>query len=474
MPAADFTADQRVGTAPLTVHFTDLSTGNPTSWAWNFGDGTSSTEQNPTHVYQLEGTYDVSLTVTNSYGSDTETKTGTTDTCISGVSGYIVVGRAPTADFTANPASGSPPLAVAFTDKSTGATPMAHQWSFGDGGTSTDTNPTHTYAADGTYDVTLTVTNPFGTDTETKAALIHVGKGPVADFSATPQSGLLPLAVTFQDMSTGNPGSWRWDFGDGSISTETSPAHTYTRAGTYTVRLTVSNAFGMSTKTRAAYITTGMPPSADFTSGPRTGTVPLTVKFTDASKGGPNAWSWDFGDAGTATQQSPSHTYTKAGTYTVTLTVRNAYGSDSESKAGFVTAGGKPTADFTADERRGVKPFTVRFTDLSTGNPTSWKWDFGDATTSTEQNPVHVYQNEGSYDVTLTVSNSYGSDAMKKTGSSPPVTLPPATVLQTTAPPAETTAPSGTTALPATSMPGFEGALAVTGLCILAYLAKRH
>jgi PKD repeat protein len=301
-----------------------------------------------------------------------------------------------------------------------------------------------------------------------------VGKGPVADFSATPQSGLLPLAVTFQDMSTGNPGSWRWDFGDGSISTETSPAHTYTRAGTYTVRLTVSNAFGMSTKTRAAYITTGMPPSADFTSGPRTGTVPLTVKFTDASKGGPNAWSWDFGDAGTATQQSPSHTYTKAGTYTVTLTVRNAYGSDSESKAGFVTAGGKPTADFTADERRGVKPFTVRFTDLSTGNPTSWKWDFGDATTSTEQNPVHVYQNEGSYDVTLTVSNSYGSDAMKKTGSSPPVTLPPATVLQTTAPPAETTAPSGTTALPATSMPGFEGALAVTGLCILAYLAKRH
>jgi PKD repeat protein len=470
-PVAEFTADQRVGTAPLTVKFTDLSTGNPISWAWNFGDGTTSTEQNPTHVYRLEGTYDVSLTVTNSYGTDTETKTGITDTCIAGMSGYIVVGRAPAADFSGTPVSGAPPLAVAFTDKSTGATPLTYLWDFGDGGTSTSSNPTHTYAANGAYAVTLTVTNPFGTDSETKAEYIRVGAGPVADFGATPQSGNLPLAITFQDMSTGNPATWRWDFGDGGASADRNPSHTYTKAGTYAVKLTVANAFGTSTKIRAGYITTGMAPTADFTSGARSGAVPLAVAFMDASKGGPTSWSWDFGDGSTSINRNPTHTYTTVGTYAVTLTVKNVYGSDSETKVGYVSAMGRPNADFTADERRGVKPFTVKFTDLSTGSPTSWVWDFGDGATSTEQNPTHVYQQEGSYDVTLTVSNSYGTDTEKKTGASPPVTTQVVTSPQTTAPSGTTT----TAAAPqATSVPGFGGILAITGLAVLVYLAKRH
>ena len=470
-PVAEFTADQRVGTAPLTVKFTDLSTGNPISWAWNFGDGTSSTEQNPTHVYRLEGTYDVSLTVTNSYGTDTETKTGITDTCIAGMSGYIVVGRAPAADFSGTPVSGSSPLAVAFTDKSTGATPLTYLWDFGDGGTSTSSNPTHTYAANGAYAVTLTVTNPFGTDSETKAEYIRVGAGPVADFGAIPQSGNLPLAVAFKDMSTGNPATWRWDFGDGGASADRNPSHTYTKAGTYAVKLTVANAFGTSTKIRAGYITTGMAPTADFTSGARSGAVPLAVAFMDASKGGPTSWSWDFGDGSTSINRNPTHTYTTVGTYAVTLTVKNVYGSDSETKVGYVSAMGRPNADFTADERRGVKPFTVKFTDLSTGSPTSWVWDFGDGATSTEQNPTHVYQQEGSYDVTLTVSNSYGTDTEKKTGTSPSVTTPVVTSPQTTAPSGTTT----TAAAPqATSVPGFGGILAITGLAVLVYLAKRH
>ncbi len=219
-----------------------------------------------------------------------------------------------------------------------------------------------------------------------------------------------------------------------------------------------------------------MPPTADFTSGARAGSVPLAVKFTDTSKGGPTSWSWDFGDGGTSTSASPTHTYTAAGVYTVTLTVRNAYGSDSETKVGFVTAGGKPDADFTADERRGVKPFTVNFTDLSTGNPTSWAWDFGDGTTSTEQNPVHVYQLEGAYDVSLTVKNSYGTDTEKKTGTSPMMTIPAATPTGgVTVPPAQGTTALPTTAAPQpTAMPGFEGILAITGLAALVYLAKRH
>jgi PKD repeat protein len=474
-PNADFTADKRIGAAPLTVKFTDASTGGPTSWSWNFGDGTASAEQNPTHVYKIEGGYNVTLTVTNSYGTDTEKKTGSATASAVAASGYIIVGRTPIADFSASPVSGAPPLAVAFTDKSTGAMPLTYQWAFGDGGTSTASNPAHTYTAAGVYAVTLTITNSYGTDSETKAELIKVGAGPVADFQGTPQSGHLPLTVTFQDMSTGNPATWRWDFGDGGTSADQNPSHTYTRAGTYGVTLTVTNTFGKSTKTRAGYITTGMPPTADFTSLARAGSVPLAVKFTDASKGGPTSWSWDFGDGGTSTSVSPTHTYTAAGVYTVTLTVRNAYGSDSEAKVGFVTAGGKPTADFTADERRGVKPFTVKFTDLSTGNPTSWVWDFGDGTHSTEQNPVHVYQQEGAYDVNLTVSNSYGSDTERKTGASPQVTPPRTTpAAATTTVPAGTSTGTTTAASQQTATPGFEGILAITGLAALVYLAKRH
>jgi PKD repeat protein len=475
-PGAEFTANQRLGTAPLTVKFTDLSTGSPTTWAWDLGDGSTSTDQNPTHVYKLEGSYDVTLTVTNSYGSGTITKTATVDgTCMPGATGYITVGRAPAADFSADKVAGSPPLAVTFTDKSTGTTPLTHQWTFGDGGTSTAANPTHSYAANGVYTVTETVTNAFGTDTQTKTEFIRVGLGPVADFVGTPQNGMLPLAVTFTDKSTGNPATWRWDFGDGSISNTQNPAHTYAKAGTYGVTLTVTNAFGTSTKTKAGYITAGMPPTADFTSGARTGPAPLTVAFTDASKGGPNSWAWDFGDGSTSTAVNPAHTYTRAGTFSVSLTVKNAYGSDTETKTGFVTAGGKPSADFIADERRGVKPFTVTFIDLSTGNPASWKWDFGDGTTSTEQNPVHVYQAEGAYDVTLTVSNSYGSDTNKKTGASPQMTIPVVTpTAAATSQATQGTTAQATTAVPLTATPGFEGILAITGLAAVIYLAKRQ
>ena len=156
----------------------------------------------------------------------------------------------------------------------------------------------------------------------------------------------------------------------------------------------------------------------------------------------------------------------------MTLTVKNAYGTDTATRAGLVTAFGKPKADFTANERRGVKPFTVNFTDLSTGNPTSWTWKFGDGTTSTERNPVHTYQKEGAYDVSLTVSNSYGTDTVTKTGSSPLVT-PPVTTPGAAITPA--TQPQGTTAqVPQTATPGFEAVLALTGLATLVSLAKRR
>jgi PKD repeat protein len=181
-PTADFTVDPATGTTPLTVAFTDQSSGSPTSWRWDFGDGTSSPSQNPTHVYADAGTYTVSLTATNVAGSDTATKAAVTAT----------QPQAPTADFSATPTTGGAPLDVVFSDRSQGST-TSWSWEFGDGGSSTAQNPAHTYDSPGSYNVSLTVANAGGSDTATKADYIvaaHVdpvlvGAGDIADCGLT-------------------------------------------------------------------------------------------------------------------------------------------------------------------------------------------------------------------------------------------------------------------------------------------------
>ncbi|MGD9546732.1 MAG: S8 family serine peptidase [Candidatus Krumholzibacteriia bacterium] len=165
---------------------------------------------------------------------------------------------------------------------------------------------------------------------------------PVAGFTGTPTSGDYPLAVQFTDQSTNSPTSWSWAFGDGGTSTAQNPSHTYNAAGSYTVSLTVANADGGDTETKTGYITVTepsvpTPPVAAFTGTPTSGDYPLAVQFTDQSTNTPTSWSWTFGDGGTSTAQNPSHTYTAAGAYTVSLTVANAYGGDTETKTGFIT-----------------------------------------------------------------------------------------------------------------------------------------
>jgi PKD repeat protein len=168
-PVAGFSGSPTSGTAPLTVQFTDTSTRSPTTWLWDFGDGNTSTEQNPSHTYAAPGTYTVNLTASNAYGEDTEIKTG-----------YITVQAPtdpPTAGFSANVTAGNAPLTVQFTDASTGS-PTAWSWNFGDGRTSIAQSPSHTYSTAGTYTVALTVTNAGGSDTETKAGYITVSAAP--------------------------------------------------------------------------------------------------------------------------------------------------------------------------------------------------------------------------------------------------------------------------------------------------------
>ncbi len=256
---------------------------------------------------------------------------------------------APTANFSADPASGCVPLAVTFTDQSTGDVDT-YSWDFGDGGTSTVQNPTYTYNSAGTYTVSLTVSGPGGNDTETKTDFITVQDGSVtADFSATPLSGDAPLNVTFTDASTGDVDTYSWDFGDGGSSTSQNPSYTYNTAGVYTVSLTVSNACGSDAETKVDYVTVTEPPCdapiAEFSGTPLSGDSPLQVSFTDNSSNSPTSWSWDFGDGGTATTQNPSHTYNSAGTYTVSLTVTNSCGNDTETKVDYVTVTEPPVGD---------------------------------------------------------------------------------------------------------------------------------
>lgn len=250
IPTAAFTAIPTSGTASLNVNFTDQSTNNPTSWAWDFGDGGNSTQQNPSHIYQNAGSYTVQLIATNSHGSDTETKNN-----------YIQVsqaGDAPVAAFTANPTSGTAPLNVNFTDQSTN-NPTSWQWNFGDGGNSTQQNPSHTYQNAGSYTVQLIATNSLGSDTETKNNYITVTSGggsdaPVAAFTGNPTSGTAPLTVSFTDQSTNNPTIWQWDFGDGTTSTQQNPSKTFSAPGNYTVKLTSSNSYGSDTHVKNNYI----------------------------------------------------------------------------------------------------------------------------------------------------------------------------------------------------------------------------
>jgi len=255
----------------------------------------------------------------------------------------------PTANFSASPTSGCPTLAVNFTDQSTGDI-TDWSWDFGDGSTSTLQNPIHDYTAPGSYTVSLTVTGPGGSDTNTKTNYITVTDGNMtADFSGTPTSGDAPLTVAFTDQSSGDISTWNWDFGDGGSSTAQSPSYTYNTAGTYTVSLSISNACGSDVMTKTDYITVTQPtcnaPVADFSATPLSGDAPLLVDFTDNSTNSPTSWSWDFGDGGSSTAQNPSYTYNNAGTYTVSMTATNDCGSDTQTKVDYITVTQPPVND---------------------------------------------------------------------------------------------------------------------------------
>ncbi len=239
---AKFDSDVTKGVLPLTVNFSDSSQGNIKNRAWDFGDGTTSTLRNPSHTYENAGSYTVSLTVSGPDTSATITKKD-----------YIAVYKtAIIANFGSDISSGVLPLTVSFSDSSQGDI-TTWAWDFGDGSTSTEKNPSHTYENAGSYTVSLTVSGLGGSDTITKENYITV-KNVIANFSADVTMGKAPLTVSFTDSSQGEIDAWLWKFGDGLASTAQNPTHVYTSGDSFTVSLFVRGPGGSHTMVKSNYI----------------------------------------------------------------------------------------------------------------------------------------------------------------------------------------------------------------------------
>jgi gliding motility-associated-like protein len=399
-PVANFSASPLSGCAPIVVQFTDLSTGNPTSWSWDLGNNTTSTLQNPSTTYITPGMYTITLTVSNANGTDTKTLVN-----------YINVLPSPTVNFMGVDSGVScPPKTVQFTDLSNPNIPgnVSYYWDFGDGNTSTLQNPSHTYTLIGNYTVTLVITNASGCQKSlTKPAYIQLVEAPVANFtSPNPDACSAPATISFTNSST-NATSYLWNFGDNTTSIATNPSHTYASPGTYTVTLIATNAAGCTdTMVRTAYVHILDIVSA-FTPSVNSVCAGTSVTFTNNSTGA-TSYNWNFGDNTTSNATNPSHSYNTAGTYTVRLIANN--GSCADTSYQTITVEAKPVVNFTGTPLTAcMPPLDVTFTNTTTG-ATSYFWSYGDASTSTNANPTHVhtYTSYGNFTVKLVATSAAG------------------------------------------------------------------
>lgn len=401
------------------VLFTNQSSSNGgasiISWSWNFGDPVSgvnntSGQQNPTHTFALPGNYSVKLIIVNALG------------CIDSVIRQITVYPQPTALFTADSVCLGD--TTYFVDQSTSNAGILTYWTWNFGDATAGSilqNPSHIYAAPGTFYPSLTVTNSYGCQNDT-ALPVYVRSWPNPAFSVS-STNCNGLPVHFTNQSTFTEGyitQWHWIFGDGTDTVVNFPSvpdvdHIYPFTGIYEAHLEVFTNQGCHADTsQLVYVVDS--PVADFTTGAAT-CASQAVQFIDQSStpgGIPTiSWMWDFGDPAsgiynTSTQQNPMHIFTGTGVYNVKLIISNLNGCyDTVIKS--VEISPIPVAQFSADSACLGTP--THFTDMSstsTGTITNWLWNFGDGYTSTLQNPEHTYMNWGTYTVTLTVTNSSG------------------------------------------------------------------
>lgn len=414
-PVANFSLPTVCMPAGL-AQFNDLSTivaGTISSWAWNFGDAGTAATQNPSHTYTGPGPFTVTLVTTSDNGCE-DTKVQTLNS----------VYAEPQASFT-NAAEVCLGAAASFTDQSTapGSTVTQWNWNFGDAGTSTQQNPSHTYAAPGTYTVTLNVTSAAGCATVTNTATHTIVVNPLPTISFTNSSPVCAADnILFTSTSVPNAGvfnQYNWTVNTAPTGGNT-PTLNYipAAAGTYTVQLSATTDKGC-TNTNSSAITVNAKPVVNF-SLPVVCLPGGAAQFNDQSTvtgGTITGWSWNFGDAGTAATQNPSHTYSTAGPFTVSLTATSNNGCANTGTQTLSTVYAEPQAAFTAPLEVCLGA-AVNLTDNSTAagsSVTQWNWNFGDAGTSTQQNPSHTYATAGTYTITLNITSAAGCQTVNNT-----------------------------------------------------------
>ena len=401
-PAASFLASQDSGCAPLLVNFTNQSQG-AVSYFWNFGNGNSSVLQHPSTTFTQPGSYTVTLVSVSQNGNrDTATLP-------------VFVSPKPVADFSSPlPEGCDNDNSIGFINNSSGG--LAWIWDFGDGSSSYQATPAHTYSVAGTYSVKLIAINSFGCqDIAIKPAYITIHQAPQAH-AVVSQSSSCDVNTVFQfSGNTTGIASWQWDFGDGNTSTAQSPTHQYGTLGTYPVSLIVTNSNGCSdTGSLGTQVNIGPTLIPSFTVNDSGGCAPLSIQF-DCTVPNALTWSWDFDDGNTSATDNPSHTFQTPGAYNITLNVTTQDGCNgSITVPALIHADTVPFAGFTIDSDSGCVPFTASFTNLS-NNTLACSWDFGNGRSSSLYDPTEAYNSPGSYPVSLTVitpngcANSYTS-----------------------------------------------------------------
>jgi len=390
----------------------DPDGGNIISYKWDFDDGTVFSIDEPVtyHNYTAFGTYNVTLTVTDNEGEKDTTWQS------------ITVREYPVAVFTYSPASPIVGQTVTFdASLSTpeGGTIVSYTWNFGDGNiTVAGAIITHTYTAFGTRTVTLTITDSEGLS-DTSWTVILVRDYPVAVFSWSPERPLENQKVTFDaSLSTPEGGTitrYEWNFGDTNITVAGAIiTHTYTVLGTYNVTLTITDSEGL-TDTARAVVTVRKLPVAFFVCTPSLPMVNETVNF-DASLSTPNggtivSYRWDFGDDSPPVIEADpetTHVYTAPGTYDITLTITDSEDLSDTAQAHLRVLIG-PVASFTYSPTKPIIHQTVTFDASASYDPdrsiVSYEWDFGDGGSDTGKVVTHDYSAEGTYNVTLTVTD---------------------------------------------------------------------
>jgi len=393
---SSLTTNVTSGPPPLAVDFNPNATGSqPMSIVWDFGDGITSNEVNPTHIYNQPGSYLVTMAGTNACGTTEESL-------------LINVCDPVLATPTVMSSNLDPLFTFEFSANSTGSEPFFYQWAFGDGNTSILANPIHTYETAGEYVVTLVISNPCGEVTH--VLTVSVCEPVTTAAIAAPIFGTIPLTVDFTSNALGSgPIQYFWEFGDGSISNQANPSHTFSAEGSFEATLTATN--GCGTTTQSFTINTCSPVQANLVATPTSGSSPLTVTFESNATGtAPITSLWAFGDGQFSTELSPTHTYLNDGIYEVTVEVFNPCGTQTATV--LIDICDEATSSPMASINFGLAPLTVEFDSFEGGTlPRTTTWNFADGNEAVGSSVSHTFIAPGTYPVTTSTTNACGTSS---------------------------------------------------------------